>query len=83
MKPNKPATILKQIFRISNIHCGHCADEITTIVKQLDGIQDVVASLSEASIRVTFDLEIVSSEKIATLIQKAGFNIRSDDLDSN
>lgn len=60
-------------FRVPAISCQHCVNAITKEVKALSGVEQVVVSLSDKSVRVDHDQRVTVDDLIRA-INEAGYD---------
>ena len=61
-----------QTFRIDNISCGHCIHTVKTELSDLEGVQDVSASLESKEVTVQYD-EPASEAAIRSLLAEINY----------
>ncbi len=60
-------------FQVENIRCGGCSNTITSKLREIDGVEDVLVKIDEKQVVVTADssvhtdVEKILSEKLAKL----------------
>ena len=72
-----PARLATAEFRVNGMTCGGCALATEMAVKKLDGVRSADASYDEATgegrCTVEYDPDRVTTERISTAIEEAGF----------
>ncbi|TVZ26900.1 copper chaperone CopZ [Gillisia sp. Hel_I_86] len=58
---------------IDNMVCQGCAEKITDILKELDGIKKVKTKAMHKSVQVDFNPDKISESKIETTLTKSGY----------
>jgi copper chaperone CopZ len=65
--------MIKQIFKISGMHCTGCTLEIDDALEETEGIAESNTHYAKAQTEVKFDPEKVSLDKIIKLIKTVGY----------
>jgi copper chaperone len=60
---------------VTGMTCGGCENAVKRAVRQLEGVEDVVASHSANEVGVTFDEGKVSAVSIRERIQSLGYSV--------
>jgi copper chaperone len=61
-------------YSIPNISCGHCVHTIQNEVRELEGVQSVVANQEAQTATITFDAP-ASEEKIKALLAEINYPV--------
>lgn len=69
-------TSVELVLHVEGMHCGNCANSLTTVLRNTDGVvaADVVFESKEARIR--FDETRISKEDLIALVEELGFEGR-------
>ena len=67
--------MLKQVFRVTDMHCSNCVMRIEGLEDDLTGVQRVRASYKKQQVEVEFDEAKVSDAQIIAAIQKLGYTV--------
>lgn len=70
--------IKKSVFKISGMHCNTCSLNIDWELEETEGIKEVSTSYAKQETKITYDDELISSEKIIEVIQKTGYSAASN-----
>ncbi|MCX8145418.1 MAG: copper ion binding protein [Azovibrio sp.] len=62
------------VIQVGGMSCQACVDNITRLLKALDGVMQVEVSLAAAEARVSFDAHKVSRAALCAAIEDAGFD---------
>lgn len=62
-------------LKIIGMHCTACSTRLEKILKQSDGIEEVIVSLKQQSAVIQYNEKKVTLEKIKTEILDAGFEV--------
>ena len=65
--------MLKQTFRVSDMHCSNCAMKIEGLEDDLPGVKSVNASYQKGVVVVEFDETRLSAEAVIQAIKKQGY----------
>jgi Cu+-exporting ATPase len=65
--------MIKQIFKISGMHCTGCTLEVDDVLEEAEGIEESNTHYAKAQTEVKFDPEKVSVDKIIKLIKSVGY----------
>jgi copper chaperone CopZ len=67
--------MVKQIFRIPDMHCSNCVMRLEGLEDDLPGVQSVRASYKKQQMEVDYDEAAVSPAQIVAAIQKLGYTV--------
>jgi copper ion binding protein len=67
--------MIKQVFRVTDMHCSNCVMRIEGLEDDLPGVQRVRASYKKQQVEVEYDDNKVSATQIAAAIQKLGYTV--------
>ena len=67
--------MVKQVFRVTDMHCSNCVMRIEGLEDDLPGVQRIRASYKKQQVEVEFDETRVSAAQIAAAIQQLGYTI--------
>jgi copper ion binding protein len=67
--------MVKQVFRVTDMHCSNCVMRIEGLEDDLPGVQRVRASYKKQQVEVEYDETNVSANQIVTAIQQLGYTV--------
>jgi copper ion binding protein len=67
--------MVKQVFRVTDMHCSNCVMRIEGLEDDLPGVQRVRASYKKQQVEVEYDENKVSADQIIAAIQKLGYTV--------
>ncbi len=67
--------MVKQVFRVADMHCSNCVMRIEGLEDDLSGVQRVRASYKKQQVEVEYDEAVMTEAKIVTAIQKLGYTV--------
>jgi copper chaperone len=67
--------MVKEVFRVTDMHCSNCVMRIEGLEDDLPGVQRVRASYKKQQVEVEFDENKVSAAQIVTAIQHLGYTV--------
>jgi copper chaperone len=67
--------MIKQVFRVTDMHCSNCVMRIEGLEDDLSGVQRIRASYKKQQVEVEYDEVTVSSAQIVTAIQQLGYTV--------
>jgi copper chaperone len=67
--------MVKQVFRVTDMHCSNCVMRIEGLEDDLSGVQRVRASYKKQQVEVEYDDNSVSATQIIAAIQKLGYTV--------
>jgi len=67
--------MLKQIFRVTDMHCPACVMRLEGLEDDLPGVQRVRASYHKQQMEVEYDESWLSAEQIVAAIRKLGYTV--------
>ena len=67
--------MVKQVFRVTDMHCSNCVMRIEGLEDDLPGVQRVRASYKKQQVEVEYDDNHVSADQIVAAIQQMGYTV--------
>jgi len=67
--------MVKQVFRVTDMHCSNCVMRIEGLEDDLTGVQRVRASYKKQQVEVEYDDNQVSADQIVAAIQQMGYTV--------
>jgi copper ion binding protein len=67
--------MVKQVFRVTDMHCSNCVMRIEGLEDDLTGVQRVRASYKKQQVEVEYDDAAVSAAQIVAAIQHLGYTV--------
>jgi copper ion binding protein len=67
--------MVKQVFRVTDMHCSNCVMRIEGLEDDLIGVQRVRASYKKQQVEVEYDDNKVSADQIVAAIQQMGYTV--------
>lgn len=61
-------------YRINGMTCGHCAQAVTSELKELDGVTDVIINVDAGEATVTSDAPL-AQDAVAAAVDEAGYSL--------
>ena len=65
--------MIKQTFKVADMHCSNCAMKIEGIEDDLPGIKEVNASYTKQQMIVEYDENAVTVDEIIIAVKKKGY----------
>lgn len=65
-------------FAVKGMTCEGCQAAVTRVLKGVEGVSDAVVDLTGHQATVTFDPDRAAPEKLASAVQKGGFELVTD-----
>ena len=62
-------------LKIEGMHCGGCAETVTSLVKKLPGVHAVSVSFDEGRARILYDPNATREEQLVSVVQQPGFRV--------
>ena len=66
---------MKKTLKIKGMTCAACANAIEQAVKKLDGVDEASVNFATEKLSVSFDSEVVTSEKIEATVKEVGYEV--------
>jgi len=66
---------VKQVFRVTDMHCTNCVMRIEGLEDDLPGVKRVQASYKKQRVEVEYDEATVSAAQIVAAIQRLGYTV--------
>lgn len=70
-----PETYQEAFFKISGMHCATCEAFIEQLAERVEGVIKSEASYASELVKVYFDPELISQEKLPPLLSKIGYKV--------
>jgi copper chaperone CopZ len=67
--------MVKQIFRVTDMHCSACVMRLEGLEDDLPGVKRVRASYQKQQMEVEYDESAVSAAQIVAAIQQLGYAV--------
>jgi copper ion binding protein len=67
--------MIKQVFRVTDMHCSNCVMRIEGLEDDLPGVQRVRASYKKQQVEVEYDENKVSADQVVAAIQQLGYTV--------
>ena len=67
--------MVKQVFRVTDMHCSNCVMRIEGLEDDLPGVQRVRASYKKQQVEVEFDDNQVRADQIVAAIRQMGYTV--------
>lgn len=80
-KSNTPRTVVQgntkktEVIKVRGMTCAGCERTIQTKLSQMKGVTDVFVSQGKGHVKVTYDVEKISLERIKKKIQSLGYEV--------
>jgi copper chaperone len=68
---------MKQVLRVTDMHCPNCAMTIESLEDELPGVKSISASYRNGKVDVEYDESRLSLEKIITAIREKGYTAQT------
>lgn len=62
-------------FQLETLTCPSCIAKIEGVLKKEPGVENAVVLFNASKVKIRFDEDIVSSERLGELIEKVGYPI--------
>lgn len=66
-------------IKVTGMTCGGCSSNVTKAINAVDGVVNVMVSLSDANATVEYDEKLTSPERLKLAITDAGYGVDSTD----
>ena len=67
-----------EILKVTGMTCGGCTSAVTRALVAVDGVHNVNVSLAGGEVKVDFDENMTSTEKLIAAVQEAGYGVNED-----
>lgn len=64
-----------QQIGISGMTCGGCSSNVTKALRAVNGVDNVIVSLSDANATVQYDENLTSPDQLKSAIREAGYGV--------
>ncbi len=64
-------------LKVSGMSCAGCENAIKRVLKQVSGVEDVVASHQEGTVDVTYDTDKATTDVFRQKIEGLGYRVES------
>ncbi|MEO7804563.1 MAG: heavy-metal-associated domain-containing protein [Actinomycetota bacterium] len=65
----------EQVLSVPEVHCGHCVESIEGAVGALQGVSEVKVDLDSKDVRVNFDDQAISIDRVIEAIVGQGYDV--------
>lgn len=62
-------------LKVEGMHCTGCALTIEALLQRNEGVKKAAASFDAGEARVLYDPAVISEDRLASVIEKAGFRV--------
>jgi heavy metal translocating P-type ATPase len=66
-------TIAETSFKVSNMVCGGCAEKITDILNEVEGVEKVKTKVMDKLVQVEFNPQQTNEENLEAALKKSGY----------
>ncbi|WP_353892215.1 copper ion binding protein [Proteinivorax hydrogeniformans] len=67
--------MVKVIFSVSGMSCGHCKAAVEKALDKLDGVKTVDVNLELGEVTINYDENVVTREQLINTITDAGYSV--------
>lgn len=72
----KNAEIVEATINIGGLHCENCVASVTKGINGLEGISNVVVTLSDSTAVVKYDVSKLELAEIEKVVEKRGYTVK-------
>jgi copper ion binding protein len=72
-----------KVFQVKGMSCPSCEIKIENVLRKIEGVIKVNASLAKSQVTVEYDLAKVDIEKLAAAITKLGYEVGGNEAGKN
>ncbi|OEF96089.1 copper chaperone CopZ [Desulfuribacillus alkaliarsenatis] len=62
-------------IKVEGMSCGHCKMSIESALTSLEGVNSAVVNLSNKTVEITFNKNVVNLDKIKEVVEDQGFDV--------
>lgn len=62
-------------IKVTGMTCGGCSSNVTKALRAVNGVDNVIVSLSDANATVQYDEKLTSPELLKSAIREAGYGV--------
>jgi copper chaperone len=66
----------KTVLNVQGMSCSHCENRVKKAVSTLIGVSSVSVSLSEKTVTVEFDPDVITVKQIKEEIKEQGYDVK-------
>ncbi|MDP3608093.1 MAG: heavy-metal-associated domain-containing protein [Methylophilus sp.] len=66
-------------IKVTGMTCGGCSSNVTKALNAVNGVVNVMVSLSDANATVEYDEKLTTPEQLKVAIKEAGYGVGSID----
>jgi copper ion binding protein len=67
--------LVNQTFQVKGMTCPSCELKIENVLKKIEGVKNIKASLAKSTVVVDYDAALTEPEKLTAAIQKLGYEV--------
>jgi copper chaperone len=68
-------TMQTEQIKVTGMTCGGCSSKVTKALRAVNGVDNVIVSLSDANATVQYDEKLTSPKQLKSAIQGAGYGV--------
>jgi copper chaperone len=65
-----------RVLRVPDMSCGHCEMSVQEALDELDGVERSKADHTTGEVKLTYDANRVTDEKLSEAIEEAGYTLQ-------
>lgn len=62
-------------IKVTGMTCGGCSSKVTNVLKAVNGVEDVIVSLSTGQATVQYNEKLTSPEQMHSAVEEAGYGV--------
>ena len=63
-------------LKVEGMHCGGCSGRLNRVLNSLDGVENAEANFETGIVKLSYNVNQVSSDTIKKSIADAGFSVK-------
>ena len=75
----KNTSSVQKLYRVEGMHCASCAVLINKVLEKQKGMISANVSFGAEKLTITFDSNLITEEKISTLIKTLGYTLITEE----
>ena len=66
-----------ELIHVSGMTCGGCTSSVTKALKAVNGLDDIVVSLSDGTATVQYDEKLTAPQELELAVKNAGYGVNA------
>ena len=64
-------------LKVTGMTCGGCTNNVTNALKAVNGVENVIVSLSDGTATVQYDEKLTAPQELTLAVKNAGYGVNA------